>query len=474
MKSPAATTLLVTLLAAAAVGADLVSGEALAGAGLYATAVLVSSFLPQRRFILLAAGVCSGLVLLAAILQLHVLGVEPSWQALFNRGVTLAAVWLVAWLSEAVPRLRDQVAGTESQLSDTQRLRTLAEARVAEAEQECAATEQRLALAEQELAAATDQLAQAERRLEQHVEKSSAELAQANVELQAQIAQRHRTERTVRDWQAQYISLIDSLPVHVIRKDRQGRFTFASSSFCDLVGKPLDEIRGQTDLDLYERHLAEKYRQDDQRVMESKTKFEAVEAHDLPDGRRIYVQVIKSPILDPKGNVVGVQILFWDVTDREKAEIELRESETRKRAIFEAAMDCIIFTDEAGKIVELNRAAEATFGCLRQEVIGKDLTDVFVPADLRDRHRQNLDRYMGAGELGSMLGRRLETAMIRKNGEQFQAEMTTQPIPLPQGIAGFAVFVRDITLMKRAEAELLHARDAAEAPTAPRARSWPT
>jgi len=462
MKSPAATTLLVTLLAAAAVGADLVSSDALAGTALYAVAVLVSSFLPHRRFLFLAAGICSGLVLLAAILQWHLLEVPPSWPALLNRGVTLAVVWLVAWVSQAVPRLREQVALTESRVADVQRLRTLAEARTADAEQESAATEQRLALVQQELSAATDKLAQAHRRLEQQGEKSRAELGQVNEELQAQIAQRHRTERTLRDLQTQYTSLIDSLPVHVIRKDRLGRFMFTSTSFCTLVGKPLDEIRGKTDLDLYERHLAEKYRQDDQRVMESKTKFEAVETHDPPHGERIYVQVIKSPILDPKGNVTGVQILFWDVTDREKAEIELRESEHRKRAIFEAAMDCIIFTDEAGKIVELNRAAEATFGHLRQEVLGKDLTDVFVPAELRDRHRQNLERYMGAGELGSMLGRRLETAMIRKSGEQFQAEMTTQPIPLPQGIAGFAVFVRDITLMKEAEAQLVRAKEAAE------------
>jgi len=462
MKSPAATTLLVTLSAAAAVGADLVSGEALAGAGLYAFAVLVSSFLPYRRFILLAAGACSGLVLLAAILQWHVLHVPPTWQALFNRGMTLAVVWLVAWLSKVVPGLRDQAAGLKSQLADTQRQRSLAEARVAEAEQERAASGQRWKLAEQELAAAADKLAHAEARLQQQVEKCGVEMRQVNEELQAQIAQRHRADRASRDWQGQYISLIDSLPVHVIRKDRHGRFTFASRSFCDLVGKPLEEIRGKTDLELYDRQLAEKYRQDDLRVMESRTKFEAVEAHDPPTGRRIYVQVIKSPILDSKGNVSGVQILFWDVTAREMAEIELRQSETRKRAIFEAAMDCIVFTDEAGKIVELNRAAEVTFGYLRQEVIGKDLTDVFVPPDLRDRHRQNLARYMGAGELGSMLGRRLETSMIRKSGEQFPAELTTQPIPLPQGIAGFAVFVRDITVMKQAEAELVRAKEAAE------------
>ena len=182
----------------------------------------------------------------------------------------------------------------------------------------------------------------------------------------------------------------------------------------------------------------------------------------MPDGGRLYVQVIKTPVLDAKGLPAGVQILFWDVTAREKAEIELRESEMRKRAIFEAAMDCIIFTDEAGKIVEFNHASELAFGYLRQEVIGKDVIDVFVPAELRDRQRTNLERYMGAGELGSMLGRRLETSMIRKNGEQFVAEMTMQPIPLTQGEAGFAVFVRDITVVKRAEEQLVHAKEVAE------------
>lgn len=462
MKNPVTTTLLVALLAAAGIGADLASRTALAGAGLYAVAVLVASFLPHRRWIFLAAGVCSALALLAEILQLQVFHVPASWHALLNRGVTLAALWLVAAVGQVVPWLRAQVADAEARRSDAQRQRTLAEQRAADAEQECEAGEEKLKQAEQALAAAAEKLAAAERRLEQHVEKSAAELRQANDELQTQITQRQRTERALRDAQAQHMSLIDSLPVHVIRKDRQGRFLMASRSVCDLLGKPWEEIRGKTDLELYERHLAEKYRQDDQRVMETKTKLQTVEAHDLPQGGRGWVEIIKSPVLDTKGNVVGVQVLFWDVTDREKAEIELRESETRKRAIFEAAMDCIIFTDEARKIVELNRAAEATFGWLRLEVIGKDWTEVFVPADLRERLRQNLDRYMGAGELGSMLGRRLETAMVRKNGEPFQAEMTTQPIPLPQGVSGIAVFVRDITLMKKAEAELVHARDAAE------------
>ena len=462
MKSPATAILLITVLAAVGLVADASSDGAMAGAGLYAAAVLVSCYLPQRRAGIVTAGICSALIVLVLVVKWHGLSEAASWPALLNCSLTLGAVWLVAYLGLAVPQFRDRLAGLEKRLSGAQSELAVTAERLGVAEQEVVESEERLALAEQQLAAATGKLAHTENRLEEHVEKTGAALGQANEQLQTQIAQRQKTERALRDAQVQYVHLVDSLPVHVIRKDRQGRFLFASRSFCNLVGKSFEEIRGKTDHDLYPAHQAEKYRLDDQRVMDSKTKFEAVEAHDTPDGGKLYVQVIKTPLLDTKGLPAGVQVLFWDVTDREKAEIELRESEMRKRAIFEAAMDCIIFTNEAGKIVEFNHASELAFGYLRQEVIGKDLIDVFVPPELRDRQRTNLERYMGAGELGSMLGRRLETSMIRKNGDPFLAEMTMQPIPLTQGEAGFAVFVRDITVVKRAEEQLIHAKEAAE------------
>ncbi|MCY2989713.1 MAG: ATP-binding protein [Planctomycetota bacterium] len=125
-------------------------------------------------------------------------------------------------------------------------------------------------------------------------------------------------------------------------------------------------------------------------------------------------------------------------------------------------MDCIIFADEHGQIVEFNHAAEDVFKYPRREVIGKDMTEVLVPPELRERQRANLLRFSGAGEMGSMMGRRLEVRMMRKNGEQFDAEMTTQPIPL-QGSVGYAVFVRDITGRKQAEMAQRQAKEAAEA-----------
>lgn len=472
MKTLVSNLVLIILLAAVGLAADLVSvaraGIITGGAGLYVAAVLVSCSLPHRRLIFLVAAVCSALLALVLV-GASVRAVPLIGAAWLLGALGLGAIWLAALLGTALPDLRTGLAQLESQCSQTQRTLANRERRLSELEYNVAEAQQQRGQVEQELAAAESKLAQLRSKVKQQFEQASAALAQANDQLRAQSAQRQRLERALRDAQAHHISLVDNLPVHVIRKDREGRFVFASRSVCQLLGKPWEEISGKTDAELYPPHLAEKYRRDDLRVMQSGTRFEEVEAHDLPDGKRIWVQVIKTPVLDAKEHGAGVQILFWDVTDREQALNELRESEIRKQAIVEASMDGILFTDEALRIVEFNVAAEATFAYCRQEVIGKDMIDMFIPPELRDRQRANVERYTRAGELGSMLDRRLETSMLRKNGEAFRAEMTMKPIPLPQDTTGFAVFVRDITAVKKAQEDLVHAKEAAE--SANRAKS---
>jgi len=132
-----------------------------------------------------------------------------------------------------------------------------------------------------------------------------------------------------------------------------------------------------------------------------------------------------------------------EVEQRKKAETDLLESEGRKQAIFEAALDCIIVIDENGKIREFNSAAERKFGVSRINVVGEDM-DAFVEPDSRRRYRDNLNRYTSAGEMGSMLGKRLELPMVRKDGERFIAELSIQPFPM-KDTAAFALFLHDVT-----------------------------
>ena len=422
-------------LVAVALGVDLLTGTAMAGAPLYPVAVLAMVLRGPQRYVLAVAGVWSLLVAVAFLRGVSLGQAVDPLSVLLNRSGALAAIWLVASLGRGLPLLRDKLATASNELG----------------------------IVSDRLARTEALLADTEMRLEYQSAETSATLGQVSESLQTEIAQRERTERALQDARAQFVSLIESLSLHVIRKDTKGRFTYASPSFCTLVGKPLEQIRGKTDRDLFPKDLAEKYMQDDRRVMDSKTPFEDVESHPGPQGRKMYVQVMKTPIFDSRGDVIGIQGLFWDVTGRKSAEIAMRESEARKRAIFEAAMDCIIFIDQSGCIVEFNPCSEQTFGYDRAEVIGKEMTEILVPAKSRTRLRDNLLGYSGEGKVGSMLGRRLETPMTRKNGEAFAAEMVTQPIPLTSGAVGFAVFVRDITQRKMQEEALRKAKEAAEA-----------
>ncbi len=165
------------------------------------------------------------------------------------------------------------------------------------------------------------------------IEERTRELREANRMLQEEIQRRENIEKGLRDSQALYYSLVENLPVHVLRKNREGRFTFANSSFCHLLGRPLAEILGKTDFDFYPPDLASKYRQDDRRVMESGQLFEDIEQYER-DGALRYVQVMKSPVRDAAGDVVGVQAVFWDVTDQI---IARRTLEQAKQAAEEAS-----------------------------------------------------------------------------------------------------------------------------------------
>ena len=272
------------------------------------------------------------------------------------------------------------------------------------------------------------------------------------------ISPRRQAEESLRNTEAMFRSLVESLPLNVFRKDLNGRFVFANQRFCQDVQLFLGELLGRTDHDIFPESLAEKYRMDDLRVIQSGEVFEDIEEHRQSDGQVSYVHVLKAPLRDSNGDVVGIQGMFWDVSEGKRAEKALEESEALTRAIFEAAQDCIVTIDQDGKIMEFNRAAEKTFGYLRKDVVGKEMADLFVPESRRDRHRGNLERYEEEHEEGSLVGKRVEVPMMRHNGETFMAEMSMQPIPM-QATPAFAIFLRDITERKKAE-EALHRSDA--------------
>lgn len=136
------------------------------------------------------------------------------------------------------------------------------------------------------------------------------------------ITQRRRAEENLRQSEALYHSLVETLPQNIFRKDLQGRFTFVSQRFCNAVGRPAAEIIGRTDYDLFPAELAAKYQADDRQVIETDKMFEAVEQ--LQAVETMYVQVVKTPIHDAQNQVIGLQGIFWDISEKKRAEEKIR------------------------------------------------------------------------------------------------------------------------------------------------------
>jgi sigma-B regulation protein RsbU (phosphoserine phosphatase) len=140
------------------------------------------------------------------------------------------------------------------------------------------------------------------------------------------ITLRREAEAKVRDSEALYHSLVETLPQNIFRKDLQEKFTFANQQFCKTLGRELKDIVGKTDFDFFPEEMAAKYQSDDRRVLETGKPLEAVEEHQPPGGGNLYVQVVKTPLRGAYGQIIGLQGIFWDITAQKLAEEQIRKT----------------------------------------------------------------------------------------------------------------------------------------------------
>ena len=140
------------------------------------------------------------------------------------------------------------------------------------------------------------------------------------------ITQRRQAEENLRNSEALYHSLVETIPQNIFRKDIQGRFTFANQQFCRMLGRTLEEIVGKTDFDFFPRELAEKYRRDDRRVMETGQALQTVEEHQPPGARSYTCRRSRRPFMTPTGAIIGLQGMFWDITQQRLAEEQIRRA----------------------------------------------------------------------------------------------------------------------------------------------------
>ncbi len=291
-----------------------------------------------------------------------------------------------------------------------------------------------------------------------HQVVSQMEFRKNLADLSKTLAENQRTEDALKESEVFYHSLVESIPQNLYRKDQQGRFTFANHRFCETIGKPLEEVLGKTDFDLFPEDLARKYQLDDERLMRTGEVFDTVEAHQTQKGQKRYVHVVKSTIRNFQGDILGTQGIFWDVTERKQTEEDLAYERELLRSFLDNVPDPVYFKDTKSRIIRCSAGMASIFNVASvDEVIGKTDFDFFTEEHARQAFEDE-QRIILTGK--PMLGKVEKETW--PDGQVTYVISSKMPFRNKHGaIIGTIGISKDITQLKKTEAELELARDAA-------------
>jgi PAS domain S-box-containing protein len=199
-----------------------------------------------------------------------------------------------------------------------------------------------------------------------------------------EVTERKQAEVTLRESRALYHSLVEQLPANIYRKDDQGRFIYVNSRFCQFQGRPAEELLGKTVFDLVHKDLAEQYTKEDQMIRETGQTVEHEEERQDLGEKTLYFHVVKSPVFNSDGKIVGTQGMFQDVTARKQADAALAYERDLLCTLLDNSPDCIYFKDRQSRFVRCSKAFEELFQVSdRSRFIGKTDFDFFTEEHAR-------------------------------------------------------------------------------------------
>ncbi|MBI5918161.1 MAG: EAL domain-containing protein [Nitrosomonadales bacterium] len=243
--------------------------------------------------------------------------------------------------------------------------------------------------------------------------------------------------------------LMGSIPDMVFFKDANGIFVEANQALAEYFNAPAEALIGKTDADFLDEQAAAHFSHSDQDVAASGKMARGERWLNYSDGRRVLMDVIKTPVYNVDGHYTGIFCIARDITERHLLEKELKRRTDYQQALLDNFPFLVWLKDTQGRLLSVNQTYADAAGLPDVDsLIGKTDLDVW-PQDLAERYFAD-----DAEVMASRQQKNIEE-LIEECGQRVWFETYKAPVLDTQGeVLGTVGFARDITKRKQFEQQL--------------------
>ena len=262
------------------------------------------------------------------------------------------------------------------------------------------------------------------------------------------ITKRKKADLLLHQSETKLKAILDNSPFLIWQKDRDGRYLTVNRPMIKVAGKKhAEDLLGKTDFDLWPHDLAQHYSAADAEVLAS-GREDFFEEKALDGDRAYWVETFKTPIIDDRGNVVGTTGFARDISERKRAEEELRSSEEKLQTLFRMSNFGIARNAMDGRYIEVNDAFLNMVGYSLEELQKLSYWDL-TPKQYAEQEAEQLTYLQQEGRYGPY-----EKEYIHKDGHLIPIRLRGVLVTGSDGGKYIWSKVEDITQQNRIQQEL--------------------
>ncbi len=292
-------------------------------------------------------------------------------------------------------------------------------------------------------------------KLEQRVIERTSKLKLANEQLEGEVNEHKQAEKALRESEEKFRAFVDTASDLMFISDKDGNFTDVNEAMIKILGYSRVELIGMHITQLFsEKALENDFKPNWEKFIEA-GKINIDTTFATKDGKEIHGELKAIAIYDNYGKYAGSRAVFYDITERKKAEEALLDSEERFRTIFNSINDAVFVQDsETGAILDVNSTMCEMYGYSRKKVLqlkNQDLSLGQSPYSQKEALEWMRKAVAGNPQVFEWMAK-------HKSGRLFWVEVN-----IKKAIIGIQyrllIVVRDITKRKKAEEELRKLND---------------